>query len=163
MFDGPGGGGKSFRHWMWLWDIRFIYGTVKPLRLGRRAASGTAVNNTNEVNMGALDEGQHIARTDGVTGFGNTRTIQADLARRNSLGRQDAAFVKARLPEPFVEPDAAVAQFRTQGNQILSRRPMRAAAKGLSGSIRSFFFGGRASKLRGASSRRSRPCGLPLL
>ena len=113
MFDGLGGGGKSFRQWLWLWYILFIFRMVKPLRLGRRAAPCAAVNNPNEANLGALDESQHIARTNGVAGFGNTRTIQADLARRNSLGRQDATFVEPRLPEPFVEPDATVAHFWT--------------------------------------------------
>lgn len=101
-----------------------------------------------------LWEGQDIADADKVGGLCQPRTIQADLAAFDKCGGKCTALAETRLPEPLVDPNPLAVQ-----DQILSRSPMSAAANGLSGSIRSFFLGGRASKER-PSSRRS---GLPPL
>lgn len=129
---------------------------VKRLRLRGRAAPGAEAKNFHNLGFGLFHKCQNIARPHSAGGFTDGRAAHPDFTSRHNPGGDAARLVKPRMPKPFIQPDRVAGLIRQS-----RLRPMRAAAKGLSGSI---FFScfGFASNRCGLSRVSGLPRGLPL-
>lgn len=125
----------------WRAIIRRIGGKVviERLRLGCRSAPGRQGEDAHHPHPPPLRKGQHITRPHGLCRFRHLAAVDAHMPARDHPRRQAARLEEPRLPEPLVQP-GLLRRFAHQ-RQVLSLSPISAAAKGLSGSMRSFFSG----------------------
>lgn len=107
------------------------------LRFGGGAAPVADGQHPHNAHLPRLRKGQHHTGADRAGWFADMRPIHAHLASGDNFAGKAAGFEKPRVPQPFVNPLAGVVAHPFF-------RPASAAAKGLSGSIRSFFLSGRA-------------------
>ena len=96
-------------------------------------------NNADNANLFFFWKCQRVACSNFVGGFGNFDRIYPNFALRHQFRRQSTGFEEPREPQPAVNADGLAFI-----GQVLSFNPIKAAAKGLSGSILSFL-GGRAA------------------
>jgi len=131
--------------WNGCFDVfRWREVIVEGLCLWGWAAAGRKMYDFDHPDAAGLREGKRHARAEGKGGFGDMRAVNAEFAGLDKLGGKRPGLEEPRVPEPLVDPLCF-------GQLPLSFRPISAAAKGLSGSILSFF-GGRDEKLRGLLS-----------
>ena len=117
------------RTFLRFWRVQIF---VKRLRLWGGTAPVPDAQNLDHTYVLFLGKCQNITRFHRSSGFGNRRCIHPHLARLNQPGRQGSRFEEPRVPQPFIQTLARTHYFLS---------PIKAAANGLSGSMRSFFAG----------------------
>ena len=113
--------------------------TIEALGLGGWTAARTKRAHLNHPGVQSLWESQHIALADHTRRLIDKITVEPQFPRLHQLCRQAPRLKKPGLPEPFVNSET---RFRL--THFLPK-PIKAAAKGLSGSIGLSRLGGRAS------------------
>src|SRR6056297_274001 len=116
--------------------IRRRHVLVKRRGLARRSAAACQRDDAYDTDRPALRKDQCIARRHGLRWLDDLRSVHAQVPTADHVTRLRTGFEEARLPEPLIGPHPVCGAC-----QDLSLSPIRAAAKGLSGSILSFFGG----------------------